>query len=73
MCQITIYRDRKTEESMVMGEVFSYEIDLENNTLTASPIIGRQRKFKLGDVEKITWSESDDSLVILGGIEEILK
>jgi len=64
MCVLKIYIGSKKEENKVMEEVSGYEINFADKTLDAYPVLGESRKFKFKDIDKVKWSEQDDSLVI---------
>ena len=49
-----------------MQEVASYEFDFKEKSLYAHPVLGESKKFEFKDIDKIKWSEQDDSLVIEG-------
>ena len=66
MCILKIYIVSKKEENKIMEEVSGYEISFADKTLDAYPVLGESRKFKFKDIDKIKWSEQDDSLVIEG-------
>jgi len=66
MCVVKIYIGSKKEENKVMEEVSDYELNYKDKTLDAYPVLGESRKFKFKNIDKIKWSEQDDSLVIEG-------
>jgi hypothetical protein len=66
MCVVKIYIGEKKEENKVMEEVASYEINLKDKSLDAHPVLGESKKFDFKNIDRIIWSEKDDSLVIEG-------
>ena len=66
MCVVKIYIGEKKEENKVMQEVASYEFDFKEKSLYAHPVLGESKKFEFKDINRIKWSEQDDSLVIEG-------
>ena len=68
MCVVKIYLGEKKEENKVMEEVASYEFNLKDKSLYAHPVLGESKKFELKNIDKIIWSEKDDSLVVEGSI-----
>lgn len=68
MCLVKIYLGEKKEENKIVEEVASYEINLKDKVLDTSPVLGEGKKFEFKSIDKIRWSEQDDSLVIEGNI-----
>ena len=66
MCVVKIYIGEKKEENKVMEEVVSYEFNLRDKSLDAHPVLGESKRFELKNIDRIIWSEKDDSLVIEG-------
>ena len=66
MCVVKIYIGEKKEENKVMEEVLSYEFNLKDKSLDAYPVLGESKRFEFKNIDRIIWSEKDDSLVIEG-------
>ena len=66
MCVVKIYIGEKKEENKVMEEVANYEINFKDKILDAHPVLGESKKFDFKNIDRIIWSEKDDSLVIEG-------
>ena len=68
MCVVKIYIGEKNEENKVMEEVASYEFNLRNKCLDAYPVLGESKRIEFKNIDRIIWSEKDDSLVVEGSI-----
>ncbi len=66
MCVVKIYIGEKKEENKVMEEVASYEFNLGDKSLEAYPVLGESKRVEFKNIDRIIWSEKDDSLVIEG-------
>ena len=66
VCVVKTYIGEKKEENKVMEEVSRYEFNFKDKSLDAHPVLGESRKFEFKNIDKIKWSEQDDSLVIEG-------
>ena len=73
MCEITIYVGEKTEKGKVMERVSSYEFDFGEKRLIAYRLLDTEKEFNFKHIDRISWSEFDDSLVIEGKLESIIE
>ena len=66
MCVVKIYIGEKIEANKVMDDVVSYEFSFKDKSLAAHPVLGESKKFEFKNIDRVIWSEKDDSLVIEG-------
>ena len=69
MCEVTIYLGKKNEGNIIMESSSRYEINFIDKKIVAYPVLGKGKELKFKSINRITWSEFDDSLIIDGKLE----
>lgn len=73
MCEIKVYLNEKSEKNKLGENVSSYDLDVNNKTLTTYKLFADSKEFRFESIEKVTWSEAGDFLIVTGKLEGMLE